>query len=83
MPCGAGRGREGGALSGAATGREEQQREIVRKLILMSILIVSVAVPMIAARDRVASRGLRRTVVGFTAFVAVYVFLILYILPRL
>ncbi|AHG87663.1 hypothetical protein J421_0126 [Gemmatirosa kalamazoonensis] len=55
----------------------------MRKLILMSILLVSVGLPMVAARDRMALRGLRRTVVGFAAFVAIYVFLLVLVLPRL
>jgi uncharacterized membrane protein (DUF485 family) len=55
----------------------------VRKLLLLSILFATFAVPMRAARDASAVRGLRRTVVGLALFVAAYVFALVYVFPRL
>lgn len=43
------------------------------KLILLSIVISTIAIPMIAARDRNASRGLRIAILGVAAFNALYV----------
>lgn len=55
----------------------------MRKLLLLSLLITSFAFPIHFARDRSAVRGLRRTVVGVTVCVALYVFALLVVLPRL
>ena len=53
------------------------------KVLLISILIMTVAVPLQSAGHRSAIRGLRRVITTMSAFVAVYVFLIVYVLPRL
>lgn len=53
------------------------------KLLLMSILIATVALPMRAARDPVPSRALRRVVVWLAAFNVFYLLGIVYVLPRL
>lgn len=54
----------------------------MHKLLLMSILIATFVLPMRAARDSSAVRGLRRTVVGMTFAVAIYVLLLIYVIPR-
>jgi hypothetical protein len=48
----------------------------VRKLILMSILFATFVIPMLAARSQSAARGLRLSLVGFAAWVAIYVVLL-------
>lgn len=53
------------------------------KLLLMSILIVTFALPMRASRDPSPVRGLRRTVVGMTIFVALYILGVVYVYPHL
>jgi uncharacterized membrane protein (DUF485 family) len=55
----------------------------VRKLLLLSILLTTFALPMRAARDPSAIRGLRRTVIGLALFVAAYVVAVVYVFPRL
>jgi hypothetical protein len=60
-----------------------QRDGTMRKLLLLSLLIASFAFPIRFARDRSAVRGLRRTVVGVTVWVALYVLALLVILPRL
>lgn len=55
----------------------------MQKLLLMSILIATVALPMIAAGDPKPARALRRAVVWLIAFNFAYVFAIVYVLPRL
>jgi hypothetical protein len=54
----------------------------VGKLILISILIATVALPMRAARDPSPTRGLRRAVLWIVAFNVCYLIAIVYILPR-
>lgn len=53
------------------------------KLILVSILIATIAFPMMAARDRSPIRGLRRAVLAMAAFNVVYLFAAVYLFPRL
>ena len=55
----------------------------MRKLVYMSLLIALVAIPLFAARDPSAPRGLRRAVLGVALFVAAYVVAIVYVVPRL
>lgn len=55
----------------------------MRKLVYYSLLIAMVAIPLVAARDRSAARGLRRAVVAFVLFVGAYVIAIVYVVPRL
>lgn len=55
----------------------------MQKLLLLSVVIATLAIPLFAARDANARRGLRRTVVTFALFVAFYVFACLVIYPRL
>lgn len=53
------------------------------KLLLLSILIATVAVPMVAASDQSARRGFRRTILWMVAFNAFYLIAIIYVYPRL
>ena len=53
------------------------------KLLLISIVIATFVIPMRAAGNRSPVRGLRRAGAGMAAFIALYVFAILYLLPRL
>jgi hypothetical protein len=45
----------------------------MRKLILMSILFATFVIPMRAARSRSAVRGLRLSLLGVAAWIAIYV----------
>ncbi len=53
------------------------------KLLLLSILVATVAVPMVAAADSSARRGFKRTIVWMVAFNAFYLIAIMYVYPRL
>lgn len=53
------------------------------KLLLLSVVIATFAIPLWFSRERIAKRGLRRTVIAFGAFMAFYVFAVLVIYPRL
>ena len=53
------------------------------KALLISVLIATIALPMIFARDAKPKRGLRRTVVWMVLFCVFYVFAALYVYPRL
>ena len=55
----------------------------MRKLLLMSMLLATFVLPMRAARDPNAARGVRRTVISMAICVVLYVFGLLYVLPRL
>ena len=55
----------------------------MKALILTSILIATIAIPLVAARDEDPRRGLRRAVVGFLAFESLYLIACLWIYPRL
>ncbi|MES3035099.1 MAG: hypothetical protein V4813_13970 [Gemmatimonadota bacterium] len=48
----------------------------MRKLILLSILIATFAIPMLAARSASPTRGLRLAVFGVGAWVVIYVALL-------
>ncbi len=53
------------------------------KLLLISIILATVALPMRAARHPAPARALRRAVAWTAAFLAFYAAAILYVLPRL
>ena len=55
----------------------------MRKLLLLSLLIATFAVPMRFSRDPSVVRGLRRTIATMTVVVAVYVMLLVYVFPHL
>ena len=53
------------------------------KLLLVSVLIASIAIPARAARDPDARRGLRRALWQTLLFDAVYALAVLYVYPRI
>lgn len=55
----------------------------MQKFLLLSLLVATVVIPMQTAKDRSARRGLRRTLLWMAVFNAVYLFSIIYVLPRL
>ena len=55
----------------------------MKSFLLTSILIATIAIPLIAARDTQPRRGLVRAVVGFIAFESLYLIACLWIYPRL
>jgi hypothetical protein len=55
----------------------------MQKILLTSILIATVAIPMRAAKQRSAQRGLQKTIVGFALFNLFYVFALIYLYPRI
>jgi hypothetical protein len=44
----------------------------MRKLLLMSMLFLTIAIPAVAARDRNPHRGLRKTLLYTTVYYVVY-----------
>ena len=55
----------------------------MQKAFLVSILLANVAIPVWAARDRNASRGLKKAVAGMLLFDALYMLGLMYLYPRL
>jgi hypothetical protein len=55
----------------------------MQKLLLLSILLATFAIPARASGDAQPRRGLRRAVYGFLLFAAFYAVGLLYIYPRL
>jgi hypothetical protein len=55
----------------------------VGKLIVFSILIATIAIPLVHARRPRERRALRKTLVTFGVFCALWVFATLFIAPRL
>lgn len=55
----------------------------MQKALLMSILVATVAIPMVAASSRSAKHGLRRTIVWMSVFNLCYLIGVIYVLPRL
>ena len=53
------------------------------KLLLVSILVATVAIPALAARARSPRVGLRRALYGTLAFDALYLLVARFVLPRL
>jgi hypothetical protein len=52
------------------------------KAILLSMVAMTFAIPIYFARDKREKRGLRRALLAFGVFCAVYVFLVLFVVPR-
>jgi hypothetical protein len=50
----------------------------MKSLLLMSVLLVTFALPTFAARDADAGRGFRKLAIGFGLFVVLYYFYIGY-----
>ena len=55
----------------------------MQKLLLFSLVVATVLIPIQAARHDSALVGLRRTMLGLMAWIAIYVVTVVYILPRL
>lgn len=55
----------------------------LQKLLLVSILLATMALPMRAARDPSPTRAFRKAVTWTVGFAAFYMLSILYIYPRL
>jgi len=55
----------------------------VQKLVLMSVLLATFAIPLWVQRRGVAGDPFRAVLRRIVAFVATYVFLLLYVYPRL
>jgi len=53
------------------------------KLLLLSTVLVSIMLPILAARDANPRRGLRRCVQGMVLYNLFYVFAVLEIYPRM
>jgi hypothetical protein len=54
----------------------------MNKLLLLSVLIVTVVAPGLAARDRDARRGLQRLLIGMSAFGVLYWFVFMLLVPQ-
>jgi hypothetical protein len=55
----------------------------MQKLLLVSILLANVAIPIWAARERNARRGLRKALVAMVVFDVAYLVGLLFVYPRL
>ena len=55
----------------------------MQKLLLMSVLIANVVIPLWTATNTSPTRGFRRMVFSMLVFNLLYVFAIIYVLPRL
>lgn len=53
------------------------------KLLLLSTVLVSIALPIVAAKDQNPRRGMRRVVRGMLLYNAFYAFAVLVIYPRM
>jgi hypothetical protein len=55
----------------------------MHKVLLMSVLLATAFIPLIAAQGSTPERGLRRTVIGVCAFNFVYLLAVTIIYPRI
>jgi hypothetical protein len=55
----------------------------MQKALLISIAVATIIIPMWAARDRRARRGLRKAVVCLVLFNVVYFLAVMFVYPRL
>jgi hypothetical protein len=55
----------------------------VQKTILISIIAATILIPMWAARERGARRGLRKAIAGVVVFNVLYLLAVMFIYPRL
>lgn len=49
------------------------------KLLLMSVVLATIAIPVVCARDRVARRGLKRMLLFLCLFNALYIVILLHV----
>ncbi len=55
----------------------------MQKILLLSMVLVSIIFPSLAANDRSARRGMQKTVYSIVGFAVVYWFLLLYVYPKI
>jgi hypothetical protein len=55
----------------------------MKKLVLLSVIIMAIAIPARAARAKDGRAGLKKALIQMTVFDFVYMFLLLYVWPRL
>ena len=55
----------------------------MKKLVLMSIIIMTFVIPVRASKARTTALGLRATVKGLAIYCFIYMLLLLYVYPRL
>ena len=55
----------------------------MQKLLLISVIVATLAIPIRAARDPHPARALKRAVAGFAGFALFYLFSLRFIYPRL
>ena len=55
---------------------------MIAKLLLLSVVVMMVAIPVLAARDRSPKRGLKRALFLMLAFNLLYVLIVRFIYPR-
>lgn len=55
----------------------------MRKIILLSILVANIAIPLWAAREKRAGRGLRKAILAMLIFNVVYLGALLIVYPHL
>jgi hypothetical protein len=55
----------------------------MHKLLLMSVLLATALIPLLASRGSTPERGLRRTVIGVCTFNFVYLLAVTIIYPRI
>ncbi len=55
----------------------------MQSLLLTSILVATLALPIVASRDRLPRRGLRRALLAMLAFELFYLFACIVIYPRI
>lgn len=53
------------------------------KLLLMSVVLATVTIPAVTARDALPRRALRRTVLALLAFNVVYAVLVIFVYPKI
>ncbi len=54
-----------------------------QRVLLMSVMAAMIVIPMVAARDPAPARGLRRARIAVAAFVVLWAYSLLHVLPLL
>jgi hypothetical protein len=55
----------------------------MHKLLLLSMVIATIVIPIIAARDPNPRRGLKKALFAIVVFAVVYLFALLFIYPKI
>lgn len=61
---------------------EFTQAGFMQKIILMSVIYATAIIPLLAARDTSARRGLRRAIAWLLAFNVIYLLAVVFLYPR-